>query len=282
MVAPDIGWLHQMLGGCTRCWVVAPPNATPYLTSMKQEPFLFLLVFFFLSCQTEKKGLDPVSVYETETLKIIRLKKGIYQHVSYLPTKSFGRVPCNGMIVTDKKEALVFDTPTTDSVSLELIQFIEEDLQCNTKAIVVNHFHVDCLGGLKAFHDNNIMSYANYSTIEAARNDKAEIPRNGFNLEDNLVLFVGEHKVINAYYGPAHSYDNIVSYVPGKKALFGGCMLKSNGAGKGNTKDGDENQWSNTVKTVSKTYQDVEVVIPGHGAAGGKELLDFTEELFLQ
>lgn len=62
--------------------------------------------------------------------------------------------------------------------------------------------------------------------------------------------------------------------------MFGGCLVKTMNAGKGNLADANTASWSATVEQVKRAYPDVRFVIPGHGATGGVELLDFTARLF--
>ena len=69
----------------------------------------------------------------------------------------------------NRNEAIVFDTPTNDKTSEELIKWIKETLNCQINAIIPTHFHDDCLGGLKAFDENDIPSYAYFKTIELAK-----------------------------------------------------------------------------------------------------------------
>ena len=236
---------------------------------------LLVIMIWFLGCKTQQ--FNAVS-YEVEDLKIEQLTKNTFVHISYLQTEQFGKVPCNGMIVKSGKEAIVFDTPIDDSTSLKLIQWIETELKCRIKAVVVTHFHIDCLGGLKAFHDRGIPSYANKLTIELAKPDNETLPQNGF--DQTLELEVGDKKVINAFMGEGHTRDNVVSYFLDEKVLFGGCLIKSLKSGKGNLADANTAEWSNTVKTIKRQFKDVEMVIPGHGKPGGIELLDYTIEMF--
>ena len=56
--------------------------------------------------------------------------------------------------------------------------------------------------------------------------------------------------------------------------------IKALGSGKGNTADANVGRWSHTVRRVKATYTAAQWVIPGHGKAGGSELLDYTEKLF--
>lgn len=225
-------------------------------------------------CATQK--LLPE--YSSETLKIQALTPKVLIHVTYLNTNQWGKVPCNGMIYYNKGEAVVFDTPPNDSASLQLIDWIEKNLKAKVKAIVVNHFHNDCLGGLNAFHQRGVTSYANQLTIDLAKANGSAVPQNGFN--GILNLKIGDKIVENRFLGEGHSKDNIVSYVPGEQVLFGGCMVKESNAGKGHLADANVGDWPKTVAKVKAQYPDVRFVIPGHGKSGGKELLDYTIKLF--
>lgn len=226
---------------------------------------------------TETTKADNV-VYETETLVIRKLSDQVYQHISFLNTESFGRVECNGMVVTNGHEVLVFDTPTDDKGSEELINFF---IKQNSKVIgvVATHFHADCVGGLNEFHVQGIPSYANSLTIQLI-NEKAEgiAPQQGF--DNELELRVGEKKVITSFVGKGHTVDNVVAYFPDEETLFGGCLLKEVGAGKGFLGDADTLAWSATMVKLKTKYPHVRSVIPGHGKTGGAELLDYTEQLF--
>jgi len=126
--------------------------------------FQILCVFFIFS--TCKQSQQVYENYTSEVLKIEQVGDHIFQHTSYLKTRSLGIVPCNGMVYINKNEAIVFDTPVNDKASEELINWIGEK---HIKAIVVTHFHIDCLGGLAKFHAKGIPSYATNQTIQLAK-----------------------------------------------------------------------------------------------------------------
>lgn len=235
---------------------------------------IILLLIVVQSCKTQKN----VSIYESNNLKVEQLTKHTFRHISYLSTVDFGKVSCNGMIVVDQKEALIFDTPTNDADAKELIDWVETSLSCKVIGVVVTHFHNDCLGGLSEFHKRKIPSYASFKTIELAAATSVERPKNGF--QNYLELPVGDQQVINEFFGEGHTIDNIVSYVPDDKVLFGGCLIKSLGAGKGNLEDANINDWATTVLAVKSKYQKATVIIPGHGKPGNSALLDYTIQLF--
>ncbi|MEO6286767.1 MAG: subclass B1 metallo-beta-lactamase [Dyadobacter sp.] len=233
---------------------------------------LLLLTFGYVSAQKPDQGL------ETNNLIIEKVKSHVFRHVTYLQTQSFGRVECNGMIVFDKGEAIIFDTPVDDSTSNAVIDWVENSLKCKVKAVIATHFHEDCVAGLNAFHKRGIPSYATNKTIESAKNAKFQVPQKGF---DNLLeLTVGDQKVIAEFNGEGHTRDNIIGYFPSERAMFGGCLIKELDAKKGNLADANEKDWSATVSKIKSKYPDAQVVIPGHGNIGNTSLLDYTIALF--
>ncbi len=238
---------------------------------------ILLPMLVVLSCKTVTQIVKKTA-YSSETLVLEQLTPHVYQHISYLQTQSFGKVACNGMVVIDKNEAIIFDTPADAATSLELIDWVEKELQCTIKAIIPTHFHIDCLGGLDVFHEKNITSYANNLTINLAEAQRYTLPKNGF--ENELELTVGNKKVVIAFIGEGHTKDNVVGYVHEEKVLFGGCLVKELGASKGNLVDANVAVWSETMRTIKKKYPETKIVIPGHGAPGDKALLDYTEKLF--
>ena len=239
---------------------------------MKKLIFLFISVLF-ISCNSSKKLVSN----DESQIAFYKLKKNVYAHISFLQTQTWGKVGCNGMVYIHKNKAYIFDTPANNDASEFLIKILE-DKNITIEGVIVNHFHNDCLGGLEAFHKRGIKSYATVKTIELARKDSVTIPKIGF--KEKLTLRVGKREIINQYLGEAHTKDNIVSYLPSEKVLFGGCMAKEMNAGKGFLGDANEKEWSNTIRKVKSTFPDLEKVIPGHGKVGGPELLDFTIELF--
>ena len=104
------------------------------------------------------KEFKPIEVYHSDDLIIIQISDNAFLHTSFLQTNDFGKVPCNGMVVRNSNEVVIFDTPTNNKSAEDLIKFIKEKLHCKINAIVPTHFHDDCLGGLESFHKLKIPS----------------------------------------------------------------------------------------------------------------------------
>ncbi len=240
--------------------------------------FLIVTLSVFKTSAQQQSAFKPKIVFESQDLVITQITPNSFKHTSYLQTNDFGNVPCNGLIVSDHNEAIVFDTPTNDSASVALIHFIQSNLHAKVKAIVPTHFHNDCLGGLKAFHQNNIPSHAYFKTIELAKENKFELPLNSFS--DTLKLSIGNQFVLVSFFGEGHTRDNVVGYFPAENILFGGCLIKELKATKGYLGDANVDEWSSTVQKIKAAYPNVKTIVPGHGTIGNAKLLDYTIQLF--
>lgn len=242
---------------------------------------LLLVVFLIVGLTAiaqKQPSFKAKEVYKSNRLIITQISENSFQHTSYLQTNDFGNVPCNGLIVSSSNEVIIFDTPTNDNASEELIKWITEKLKSKIKGIVATHFHDDCLGGLKAFHDHQISSYAYSKTIAFAKENNFEVPKNSF--KNQLILKVGKESTITQFFGEGHTKDNVVGYFPSEDIMFGGCLIKELNATKGFLGDANISTWSKTVENVRQKYPNVKIVIPGHGIYGDKSLLDYTIKLF--
>lgn len=238
-----------------------------------------LLLLTIISCSTNRKTtLTSEPLYQTRNLIITQVSKNAFEHTSFLQTKDYGLVAGNGLVVRNNNEAIIFDTPADDKSADELIKWVENTLHCKIIAIIPTHYHLDCLGGLKAFHDKGIPSYSYFKTVELAKKSNFVVPENSF--KDSLVLKMGNQEITAKFFGEGHSKDNVVGYFPSENVMFGGCLIKEVNANKGYLGDANINDWPATVEKIKKEYPHVKVIVPGHGKFGNEKLLDYTIELF--
>ena len=210
-------------------------------------------------------------------LEIVKLSEENYLHISYLKDGKGGYIPCNGFIRKEGNEAFIFDTPLNDSISRQLIDYVQDDLNATIKGLMVSHSHIDGAGGISAFAKANIPTYGSAKTASLLLKDTLSLS-NVFAQSDSIIL--GERVIKMNYFGPAHTDDNVVAYIEGPGILIGGCMIKPLGGQRGNLADANLNEWSKTVTAVKNKYPDVQLVIPGHGGRGNSALLDYTIEMF--
>jgi metallo-beta-lactamase class B len=243
---------------------------------------LVATIIFFLCLSVQVFSQEPWrQIKISEDLKVLQISEHSYVHVSYSQISGFGRVGSNGCIYTNNGEALLFDTPADDSLTEQLVLWITNSLKARIIGFVPNHWHIDCMGGLKYLKSIGIPSYANEKTIAIAKSNNLPLPQHNFH--DSLTLHLGDKTVICKYFGSAHTIDNIVTWIPSERILFGGCMVKELKSGTlGNLADANRAEWPKTLSRVLAEYSTAEIVIPGHGEFGGKELLTHTLELLMK
>jgi len=250
--------------------------------SQKLTSFILALTaLFFIANSTVSANQLPVGaavhtsndsniVYQSNNLHIKKLSAHVYQHISFLNTNSFGRVECNGMVVVNNKEAMVFDTPTDDKSSAELISYFSQQLGCTIKAIVPTHFHEDCVGGLESFRKNKIPAFASSKTIALLQPKDPAIISHLRSFNNSVQFTIGGKKVYAEYFGEGHTKDNVIGYFPDDNAVFGGCLIKEMNATKGFLGDANLTAWPETVQKLKQKYPNTKIAEICGGATGPK------------
>ncbi len=242
---------------------------------MTKRIFILLVLtinVFHLSAQTER------NIFINKDIQLIYIVDSVYAHITWEESEKFGRFPSNGLVFVKNGQAILIDTPFDNHKTKILTDFLEDSMGVEIKKLIIGHFHDDCLGGLEYIQSKGIESIANKLTIDKCKELGLPIPSTSF--DDSLAFeFQGEF-VICRYFGGGHTIDNITVWFPSKKILFGGCLIRSiNSRSLGNLSDAVVKEWDVTVKKIISQYPGIKVVIPGHGAIGGPELLRHTIEL---
>jgi len=196
---------------------------------------------------------------------------------AYLIQSSFscnGSLDCNHLLVIDDKDLVLVNTPVNDSLTAILLTCIKKKFNRKVTKVIVSHFHEDSSGGLQETSKQGITSYGLNKTRELlkSRNKNIDII-----FKDSLKIPLQTSEIQLFYFGAGHSVDNIVTWIPREKILFGGCLLKSTSVrDKGNINDADIAAWPITVRKVKTRFRDAKIVIPGHSTIGDSTIFDHT------
>ncbi len=243
---------------------------------MRTRVLLFLALLLPLPLLAQR--LECRKIMVSPNLEIIPLSECAWVHVSYSEIPPYGMVASNGLIYRDQDQVFLFDTPMTEALTIELVNWIENELKAKIVGFVPNHWHEDCMGGLAYLHQKNIPTYAHQLTIDLAKSHQLTAPQTGF--KDSIQLKLNQQPIFCEFPGAAHSLDNIVVWIPSEKILFAGCMVKElNSKTLGNTADGDLKAYPETIRRVLQKYGEARIVIPGHGSYGDTELIRHTLQL---
>ncbi|WP_432404231.1 MBL fold metallo-hydrolase [Wukongibacter sp. M2B1] len=239
----------------------------------------------------------------TEEIKITEIEQNIF-----LITHSFPW-PANSLVlVLDKKNILWIDTPYTPEATSHVLDWIQKKFGSRYSITEINTgFHIDNLGGNQELIKRNIPIYGSDLTCElletrgaitmskmirwlngdeyekyknAYSNFKFFKPTRIFNIHEEQKIKLGSEEIIIYYPGPTHTYDNLVVYVPSKELLFGGCMVLSSDTGKvGFIDDGNLEEWSKSLVKLEKRFDNIRVVIPGHGNPDNSMIITHTKSI---
>jgi len=199
---------------------------------------------------------------------------------AYLIQSSYacnGNLDCNHLLIVDSKDIVLINTPANDSLTAILFDCVARKFQKKVTKVIVSHFHDDSSGGLGETRKRGIVSYGLYKTRDLLKLKNIIIDSV---FRDSLTISLQTISLRLFYFGAGHSVDNIVTWMPNEKILFGGCLIRSLVTNdKGNIKDADLQAWPITVQKVKERFNDVRIVIPGHFAIGDSALLDHTVKI---
>lgn len=212
-------------------------------------------------------------------LELSRLSPNCFLYTAWANMGSWGRVGSNGVVVTNNGKAILIDSPTIESQTVELAWWFDKNLDVKFETFVPGHWHSDCVGGMSWLNRNGVKTIANKKTNQILTSKGLEKAKEEF--ADSLTINVDGLTVKLYYIGGGHSTDNIVAWIPAQKILFAGCMIKGiNSTSIGNIEDSAPlDQWLQTIDVIAQKFSDAKIIVPGHGNVGGKELFEHTKEI---
>ncbi len=243
---------------------------------MNSKSFFLLIVGIITITFCNAQTNDRIVI--NDDIQLVHLQDSVFLHITFDEDENFGRFSSNGLIIIRNGHALIIDTPMDNEKTEKLATYIHDSFSAKMEKLISGHYHNDCLGGLAYLQSIGVESIANSMTVGKCKELGLPVPSTAFT--DSLSFdFYGE-QIECRYFGAGHSFDNITVWLPHKKILFGGCLVKSaNSRNLGNLSDAVVEDWDSTVQQVKARYPGVTIVVPGHGPLGGSELLSHTIDL---
>jgi cyclase len=159
--------------------------------------------------------------------------------------------------------------------------------------LINSHHHGDHVAGNQFFLPTHIAShpYCRQEVLKAIPNTPASWPKAegladgtevrklappAVTFDDNLVYNIGGNVVEFRFVGPAHTWGDLVAYLPQHKILFAADLAFFHLVPY--CHNAFVSKWIESIDKVLK--MDVDVIVPGHGPVGGKKDLAESAEYF--
>lgn len=272
--------LSTLFAGCSSVSVLPTDAVYTYANGFvtdRDNNVAFYYANGFVTRRVDSSVEKPIRI--NDDLQVARLTKNCYLYTAWADMGSWGRIGSNGLVVVSDGKALLIDSPTNESQTVELAWWFDKNMDVKLESFVPGHWHDDCVGGLPWLNRNGVKTYACDKTNHILTSKGLQQAKESFT--DSLTLTVGKMDIQLYFLGGGHATDNIVAWIPSDKILFGGCMLKgAQSTSIGNTSDAAPlDEWLQTVERVEQTFPQAELIVPGHGEVGGKEILEATKRI---
>lgn len=222
--------------------------------------------------------LASLVLLTTPPIDIEPVAPGVWRHVSYRDLPGAPGFPSNGMIVEAEGGLVLVDTAWGEDETSALLEAIETRFDRPVLAAIVTHAHEDRIGGAPVLDAAGVPVWTT-PAINAAAEDRG-LPQATQIFEGESPAVLEEAGLSWTAPGAGHAVENIVLYHAPSRVLFGGCFIRAaDTSSLGYVEDGDVPGWPAAVETVRAAYPDAHIVVPGHGAPGGTDLLDHTRAL---
>lgn len=245
---------------------------------------LYLMPYFSACKNPVQQPNAPKAEFKKTTppLEFIRVGKNTWLHKSYDHVDGYGMVYSHGGIIQSDDGVIVVDSAWTVEQTKSILLWIEKHLKGKVEKAVFTHFHRDKMGGIEAFIDAGINTYASHDTNTEAQKRGMVSAEFELTMKSNIALW-NDGRVEIFYPGPGHTQDNLVVYSKSDGVLLGGCIVRP-GASKnmGNTSDANLGEWPNSIRRIQEKYQNALVVVPSHGPPGSLDLLVHTLRLAIE
>ena len=178
----------------------------------------------------------------------------------------------NATFITTKEGVIVIDTRGNEKEAGQVLKAIRTATQQPVVYVVNSHFHKENISGNSVFTSARTLIAQKQAlamiVTEAERENRKVTPPN-LSFEKKLELKLGKYHLKLIHPGPAHTDGDLYVYIPKWRILItGGLVFNRIIPFLG---DSTIESWLHAL--VEMEDLDAEVIVPGHGAVGGKPLV---------
>jgi len=175
----------------------------------------------------------------------------------------------SGILITDKA-VVVIDTKMSGDAE-NLYNLVREKAARKPIFVINTHYHGDHVKGNHFYKGSRIYIGNYYKDFIQKEVGPDDMPTDY--VKDSLVLDLGNETVMMFDLGQAHTFHDVVVYLKNRRLLFSGDLIFHHiNPFLKNESGADVDKWTVALNVILNKFE-LEKVVPGHGATGGKELV---------
>jgi len=190
--------------------------------------------------------------------------------------------PTVAALALTPSRAFVIDTLIRPQDMRPVLELLDERAGARRTVVINTHHHWDHVYGNAAFRDSDIVAQRACPRLMLAQGSTADesvplqppegVPLPTITFGDRLT-YVDEPETVHLIHAPGHSEDSLVVFLAGARLLFAGDVLEwpLPNLAQRDAKD----TWMHTLRQL--TQLPVDLIVPSHGPAMGKALIDANE-----
>lgn len=177
---------------------------------------------------------------------------------------------------------IAIDSGNDAEVAKAVLAKIAETAGKPLKYVVITHAHGDHASGVPVFaaagarvvcHENAAPAISQLlrSGIAGAGSDPKAVDPGVLAVSERLSFYGGSRRASVYYLGPGHTTGDLIVLLPDDKVMFTGDLAANGRLPYLQSADADPRGWEQILKRLAAI--DVDRVVPGHGAAGTRQVV---------
>ena len=178
----------------------------------------------------------------------------------------------NATFITTKEGVIVIDTRSNEQEAEQVLQAIRKATDQPVVYVVNSHFHKENISGNGVFKSARTIiaqKKAMAMAILEAERERRKITPANLVFEKKLELRLGKYHLKLIHPGPAHTEGDLYIYIPKWRILITGGLVSNRIIP--SLGDSAIESWLHALREMENL--DAEVIVPGHGAVGGKPIV---------
>lgn len=214
----------------------------------------------------------------TDIVELSRINDSVWVHTSYYEIGD-ALTSVNGLVVLTDNGLVLINAPWTANQMESLEKLALEQFNSGITEAIVTDADPDHAGGLSCLEEKGIGITCLDRVAKKARELGLFEPKTVLEGDEARVNF-GDLDFEIFFPGESCSEDDTIVWIDKYDLLFADNIVKEYGAHSlGVSAQAKRTAWIDSLSRITDRYEDIDIVIPGHGQWGDASLIEYTLEL---